>query len=318
MEGPGNLVAHIRVGPSYHIRKEDTPKTQWYLFNDFAIKPIKTDEAAVFPLDWLTPCILMYAQRNYASNFDSAITQQLGPAVLLAETHQPRPIQSPATFTPLTLHELPSKGELAGIDAEFVTLNQEEAEVKSDGTHKTLKPSQLSVARITVVRGKGRMEGTPFIDDYIATSEQVVDYLTEFSGIKPGDLDASMSSKHLTTLKAVYLKLLYLLEKGVRFVGHGLKKDFRVINIMIPPEQVVDTVELFHLPKQRFVSLKFLAWFYAGLRIQEGAHDSAEDARTALLLYRKYCELEARNAVNTSLHKLYESGRSLRWQVPPS
>lgn len=22
MEGPGNLVAHIRVGPSYHIRKE--------------------------------------------------------------------------------------------------------------------------------------------------------------------------------------------------------------------------------------------------------------------------------------------------------
>ena len=30
---------------------------------------------------------------------------------------------------------------------------QEEAEVKSDGTHTTLKPSQLSVARITVVRG---------------------------------------------------------------------------------------------------------------------------------------------------------------------
>jgi hypothetical protein len=42
---------------------------------------------------------------------------------------------------------------MVGIDAEFVTLNQEEAEVKSDGTHTTLKPIQFSVARITVIRG---------------------------------------------------------------------------------------------------------------------------------------------------------------------
>lgn len=68
---------------------------------------------------------------------------------------------------------------------------QGEAEVRSDGTHMTVKPSQLSVARITVVRGcdlhlpllvciqsimyyrKPPGEGSPFIDDYIATSEQV-------------------------------------------------------------------------------------------------------------------------------------------------
>ncbi|XP_065919163.1 PAN2-PAN3 deadenylation complex catalytic subunit PAN2-like isoform X2 [Dysidea avara] len=319
----GNLVAHIRVSPSYHLRKEGKEYTQWYMFNDFAVQQISEPEAATVDLRWYTPCVLMYAQRGLNLLFpeDSLkVVYQLDSSVLMTDKLRrtsSNVVQSPLTFTPLQIHEgLPRKGDVVAIDAEFVTLNQEEAELRSDGTHLTVKPSQLSVARVSVVRGEGTLEGTPFIDDYISTSEQVVDYLTRFSGIKPGDLDAHMSSKHLTTLKDTYLKLLYLVDAGVCFVGHGLKKDFRVINIKVPSSQVLDTVELFYLPNHRYISLKFLAWFFLGMTIQGGSHDSVEDARTALLLYRKYQQLTSKGDLAGHLRKLYDTGRERQWKVP--
>lgn len=120
---------------------------QWYLFNDFAITPAEEVllfhtrtcaciymyvvttiplqlTVAHFPLEWLTPSILLFTQRGYSSKFPSTGLPSLEPSVLLAETHEPRPLQSPTCYTSLALNELPERGDLVGIDAEFVTLNQ--------------------------------------------------------------------------------------------------------------------------------------------------------------------------------------------------
>jgi PAB-dependent poly(A)-specific ribonuclease subunit 2 len=103
----------------------------------------------------------------------------------------------------------------------------------------------------SVVRGNGPLEGVPFIDDYISTSEPIVDYLTEYSGIHPEDLDPVRSRHTVIPLKSAYKKLRVLVDMGCTFVGHGLNKDFRTINILIPRENIVDTVELYRLEGQR-------------------------------------------------------------------
>jgi hypothetical protein len=145
-------------------------------------------------------------------------------------------------------NELPRAGMLVAIDAEFVSMQQEETEFRSDGTKKVIRPARLSLARVSVLRGDGSKAGVPFIDDHIHTSEMIVDYLTEWSGIKcwyefarsatpthgllglDGDLDPHLSPHTLTPLKIVYKKLRTLVDRGCIFIGHGLSKDFRIIS----------------------------------------------------------------------------------------
>ncbi|XP_034247710.1 PAN2-PAN3 deadenylation complex catalytic subunit PAN2 isoform X2 [Thrips palmi] len=313
-----NLVSLVNVGAGYHSRLGGAPLSNWYLFNDFCITPVNAQEAIWFSLDWKVPCVLYWVSRDLPKDLVPPVNIPLTAEVFnednsLARNNGARKM---ITFTPLMAEEMPAPGELVAVDAEFVTLNQEESELRSDGKVSTVKPSHKSVARITCVRGQGPREGTPFIDDYISTQEQVVDYLTKFSGIKPGDLDANFSSKHLTTLKSTYQKLRFLVDTGVKFVGHGLKNDFRVINLVVPPEQVIDTVLLFHLPNHRLISLRFLAWHFLGMKIQSVTHDSVEDARAALQLYKKYKEIDAQGKLKDTLIDLYRVGNQHQWKVP--
>ena len=117
--------------------------------------------------------------------------------------------------------------------------------------------------------------------------------------------------------KSVYKKLRMLVDLGCRFIGHGLAKDFRIINIYVPPDQVIDTVSLYHSPAHpRNLSLRFLSWFLLKEHIQEDSapgtgnngHDSIEDAEAALKLYRYYLIFQHESRLEDVLEDLYEIG----------
>lgn len=227
-----------------------------------------------------------------------------------------------------------------GIDAEFVSLRQEEIEIKPDGSRSIRLPARLGLARVSVLRGDaesplksetelaeeentgaGDASYKPFVDDYIAITDPIVDYLTQFSGISPGDLSPRSSpyaaSGRLVSLKTAYKKIWLLLNLGCVFVGHGLLKDFRTINIHVPKSQVIDTVELFYLKSRgRKLSLRFLSWLLLGEEVQVGMHDSIEDARTALRLWKKYQEYEIEDSVEAVLNEIYKRGFKTSFKVP--
>jgi hypothetical protein len=73
---------------------------------------------------------------------------------------------------------------------------------------------------------------------------------------------------------------------------------------------VIDTVDLYFLKaRQRRLSLKFLSWFVLDESIQIDTHDSIEDARSTLMLYKAYQGFEEQNIFDQKLEELYKAGR---------
>ncbi|KAJ8326211.1 poly(A)-specific ribonuclease [Batrachochytrium dendrobatidis] len=308
---PTHLVACINVSDDY-----DAPK--WYLFNDFLVQEIFNGEECRFE-DWKMPAIIQYIRRTHPDKNEFFLSP-VEPDFSILIKHQNINKQKDVCFNYelLTELEIPCISEyICAIDAEFVVMTEAEMEIKSDGSKSIIRPAESGLARVSVIRGMEPRMGVPFIDDYIFISQPVVNYLTEFSGIIASDLDVRTSKLPIVSLKIAYKKLRLLVDIGCIFVGHGLKKDCRTINILIPPHQIIDTVDIYYLKQySRKLSLRFLVWFFFKEDIHSSSHDSVEDARGALRIYQKYLEAKEQARFDTLLEEIYQEGRKFNFRPP--
>ena len=127
---------------------------------------------------------------------------------------------------------------MIAFDAEFVSVQAEEALLNESGQKVSVRETRHALARISIVDCS---TGNILVDDHVLPREPVVDYLTRFSGIVHGDLDPKKSPHHLTSTRSAYLKLRYLMERGCIWVGHGLSQDFLTANLYVPPFQQMIT-----------------------------------------------------------------------------
>lgn len=173
---------------------------------------------------------------------------------------------APIDLFPKTTGEDVQVGKYLAIDCEMVGVGHE-------GTTSAL-------ARVSLVNYLGQV----VMDKYVKPVERIVDFRTEYSGIRPYHM------KEAVNLREVQEELCELL-KGKILVGHSLVNDFKVLFLNHPRKLTRDTSKyrpFRSMTRGKTPSLKRLAQEVLGLSIQTGEHDSVDDARVAMLLYRSH------------------------------
>jgi len=135
-----------------------------------------------------------------------------------------------------------------------------------------------ALARVSIVDYNGGV----LYDKFVKPESHIVNFRTFVSGVKPSHMKTAVPFKQA---RKHVLDVL----KGQILVGHSLKNDFKALEYVHEKETTRDT-STFHRFKDNNcpMSLKRLADRELGLSIQNGAHSSVEDARVALMLYKKY------------------------------
>ncbi|OAE20237.1 hypothetical protein AXG93_3960s1280 [Marchantia polymorpha subsp. ruderalis] len=138
-----------------------------------------------------------------------------------------------------------------------------------------------ALARVTLVN----IYGNVVYDKHVRPQEFVTDFRTQVSGVRPRDL---RKAEDFWTVQKDVAELI----KGKVLVGHALHNDLKILLLSHPRKDIRDTQRYKSLRSDngRVQALKHLAAEHLGASIQEREHDSIEDARAALFLYKKFRE----------------------------
>lgn len=131
----------------------------------------------------------------------------------------------------------------------------------------------FELARVSAVAP----DGSVLLDELVRPARRVLNYHTRFSGIT-----AEKLSGVETTLERAREMLLELVHAETVLVGHALENDLRALRLL--HSRVVDTGVLYPHPAgpPYRTALRNLSYKFLRRTIQEGDHDSVDDARAAM------------------------------------
>ncbi|KAH9856047.1 ribonuclease H-like domain-containing protein [Lenzites betulinus] len=134
------------------------------------------------------------------------------------------------------------------------------------------------LARVSLVN----FHGAVLLDLFVRPRERVVDYRTQFSGIRPSDI------VHAKPFEEAQKEVSDLLRDRI-LVGHAVHNDLKALLLSHPRALTRDTQLLFFkhkLVRGRRPALRNLVQQELGLTIQSGEHSSVTDARATMALFR--------------------------------
>lgn len=168
------------------------------------------------------------------------------------------------------------------------------------------------IARVSIVNYAGQV----VYDRYVRPEEPVTSYRTAVSGILPHHIHGSHAVAFAQSVKEVETIL-----RNRVLVGHAVHHDLKALMIGHPREEIRDTSRYKIFCPFGPKALKKLCQEVLGLEIQTGQHDSVEDARAALALYKHAAaawEATLRRKIHKSKSRRVSSSSSSSSSVPPS
>ena len=136
-----------------------------------------------------------------------------------------------------------------------------------------------ALARVSIVN----YHGNQLYDSFVLPKEPVTDYRTFVSGITA---ELLRTARTLEVVQADVAKLL----DGRILIGHSVRNDLDALLLGHPKRDIRDTSRYLGFRQYsagRTPGLKKLAKEILGVDIQGGQHSSIEDARAAMLLFRR-------------------------------
>lgn len=171
--------------------------------------------------------------------------------------------------------ERPNEGRAAGVElGKYVGLDCEMVGVREGGYASIL-------ARVSIVDFHGRQ----VYDSLVKPTERVTDWRTAITGLTPKHMNRARSFEKVQREVEDILR-------GRIVVGHDLANDMKALNAeFVPYERRRDTAVFQGFKKYghgRKPALRNLAREILGIDIHQGVHSSLQDARVAMVLFKRY------------------------------
>jgi RNA exonuclease 4 len=157
-------------------------------------------------------------------------------------------------------------GKYVGLDCEMVGVGGEQ--------------DRSVLARVSIVN----FHGTQVYDSFVRPKEFVTDWRTHVSGVSSKNM---ATAREFEDVQEEVAKIL----KGRVIVGHALRNDLDALMLGHSKRDIRDTSKFPGFKQYsagKYPKLKTLAKEILGVDIQGAEHSSIEDARAAILLFRRH------------------------------
>lgn len=152
------------------------------------------------------------------------------------------------------------------------------------------------LARVSIVN----VTGDVIYDKFVRPVRKVMNYRTNITGIRPGDLD---NGENYHTVRLQVKNII----KWSILVGHEVQKDLFILRLNHRPFYIRDTSTYWRFmkfTKGRIPNLKLLVARFLDKSLMEGEHNSIKYARASLKLYlslQKYWDIYMEKELSKTL-----------------